>query len=79
MVRRVTACSEVKQFNYGAEVSSSSNSTSSCMQQTRNREPIHVQDEEGKTSWRSEPTPAEMVGDEVWIAEKFQSNPDRKI
>ena len=30
----------------------------------------------GKTSWRSEPTPVEMVGDEVWIAEKFQSNPD---
>ena len=26
--------------------------------------------------WRTEPTPVEMVGDEMWIAEKFQSNLD---
>ena len=31
---------------------------------------------ESKISWRAEPTPVEMVADEVWIAEKFQSNPD---
>ena len=23
-----------------------------------------------------EPTPVEMVADEVWVAEKFQSNPE---
>ena len=26
--------------------------------------------------WRTEPTPVEMVADEVWVAEKFQSNPE---
>ena len=30
----------------------------------------------GKTPWRTEPTPVEMVADEVWVAEKFQSNPE---
>ena len=25
---------------------------------------------------RTEPTPVEMVADEVWVAEKFQSNPE---
>ena len=28
----------------------------------------------GKTMWRTEPTAVEKVADEVWIAEKFQSN-----
>ena len=27
-----------------------------------------------KIAWRSEPTSVEKGGDEVWIAEKFQSN-----
>ena len=27
-----------------------------------------------KIPWRSEPTSVEKGGDEVWIAEKFQSN-----
>ena len=27
-----------------------------------------------KITWRSEPTNVEKFGDEVWIAEKFQSN-----
>ena len=26
--------------------------------------------------WRSEHTPVEIVGDDLWIAEKFQSNQD---
>ena len=26
--------------------------------------------------WRTEPTPVETVGDDLWIAEKFQSNRD---
>ena len=26
--------------------------------------------------WRTEHTPVEIVGDDLWIAEKFQSNPD---
>ena len=30
----------------------------------------------GKTLWRTEPTPVEMVADELWVAEKFQSNPE---
>ena len=30
----------------------------------------------GKTTWRAEPTSVEKAADEVWIAEKFQSNPD---
>ena len=29
-----------------------------------------------KIAWRSEPTSVEKGGDEVWIAEKFQSNPE---
>ena len=28
----------------------------------------------GETIWRSEPTNVEKLGDEMWIAEKFQSN-----
>ena len=31
---------------------------------------------ESKISWRAEPTSVEKAADEVWIAEKFQSNPD---
>ncbi len=30
----------------------------------------------GKTAWRTEPTAVEMVADEVWVEEKFQSNPE---
>ena len=30
----------------------------------------------GKTMWRAELTAVEKVGDELWIAEKFQSNSD---
>ena len=30
----------------------------------------------GKTQWRTEPTPVEKLADDLWIAEKFQSNPD---
>ena len=28
----------------------------------------------GKTTWRTEPTPVETLADDLWIAEKFQSN-----
>ena len=28
----------------------------------------------GKTTWRAEHTFVEKTGDEVWVAEKFQSN-----
>ena len=28
----------------------------------------------GKTHWRAEPTFVAMTGDDLWIAEKFQSN-----
>ena len=30
----------------------------------------------GKAHWRTEPTPVEKLADDLWIAEKFQSNPD---
>ena len=28
----------------------------------------------GDTNWRTEPTPVETLADELWLAEKFQSN-----
>ena len=28
----------------------------------------------GDTKWRTEPTPVEKLADELWLAEKFQSN-----
>ena len=28
----------------------------------------------GETKWRTEPTPVEKLADELWLAEKFQSN-----
>ena len=28
----------------------------------------------GETNWRTEPTPVEKLADELWLAEKFQSN-----
>ena len=31
---------------------------------------------EDDAAWRAEPTPVEKVADEVWLAEKFQSNSD---
>ena len=30
----------------------------------------------GKTRWRTEPTSVEKAADELWVAEKFQSNPE---
>ena len=30
----------------------------------------------GKTKWRPELTVVEKAGDEVWVGEKFQSNPE---
>ena len=77
MVRRVNVSSEVKSFWDGAEAKASLNRASSWMYSTRNRVTYPWSGwSEGKTSWRSEPTPVEMVGDELWIAEKFQSNPE---
>ena len=29
----------------------------------------------GETTWRTEPTTVETLADELWLAEKFQSNP----
>ena len=28
----------------------------------------------GETKWRTEPTPVEKLADELWLAEKFQTN-----
>ena len=28
----------------------------------------------GETNWRTEPTTVEMLADDLWIAEKFQTN-----
>lgn len=30
----------------------------------------------GKTKWRTEPTFVEMTADDLWLAVKFQSNPE---
>ena len=52
-------------------------SARSCMKMTRNRVTYPCPGWSGsKISWRSEPTAVEKVGDEVWVAEKFQSNSD---
>ena len=77
MVRRVYVCSEVKCLRHGAVGKPSVNSALSCMYKTRNRVTYPCPGwSSGKTGWRAEPTPVEKLADEVWIAEKFQSNPD---
>ena len=49
----------------------------SHLHQTRNRVTYPCPGwSEGNSSWRTEPTTVEMLADEVWIAEKFQSNPE---
>ena len=49
----------------------------SCMHRARNRVTYPCPGwSKGKTLWRAEPTSVEKAADEVWIAEKFQSNPD---
>ena len=77
MVRRVNVTSEVKDFRSGAEARASLNRASSWLYSTRNRVTYPCPGwSGGKTPWRSEHTSVEMAGDEVWVAEKFQSNPD---
>ena len=77
MVRRVNVTGKVKDLRSGAEARASLNRASSQLYSTRNRVTYPWSGwSEGKTSWRTEPTPVEMVGDELWIAEKFQTNPE---
>ena len=77
MVRRVNVTGKVKHLRCGAEAKASLNRASSQLYSTRNRVTYPWAGwSGGKTPWRTEPTPVEMVGDDLWIAEKFQSNPE---
>ena len=77
MVRRVCVCSKVKFLRNGAVTKVSFNRAFSYAYTTRNRVTYPCPGwSKGDTLWRTEPTPVEMVGDEMWIAEKFQSNSD---
>ena len=76
-VRRVAISGEVKYLRYGAEVKTSLNRARSQIWQTRNR--VIYPCPGGscrKRRWRTERTSVEKGGDEVWIGEKFQSNPE---
>ena len=76
-VRRVAGGGKVKWLSHGAEVKASVNSASSLQRQTRNRV---IYPWPGwsyrKRWWRSEHTSVEKGGDELWVGEKFQSNPE---
>ena len=76
-VRREAVTGEVKYLRYGAEGKPSLNRASSQWRQTRNRVIYPCPGWSGsKVPWRSEHTSVEKGGDEVWIGEKFQSNPE---
>ena len=75
MVRRVNVTGKVKVWSRSE--SESEKGAWSQLYSTRNRVTYPCPGwSAGKTSWRAEPTPVEMVADEVWVAEKFQSNPE---
>ena len=77
MVRRVIVCSKVKVFRTEAEARASLTRAKSCMHRARNRVTYPWSGwSDGKTSWRTEPTSVEKAADEMWLAEKFQSNPE---
>ena len=77
MVRRVNVTGKVKLLRSEAEAKASLKWALSRLYSTRNRVTYPCPGgSAGKTSWRAEPTPVEMVADEVWVAEKFQSNPE---
>ena len=76
-VRRVYVTSEVKVLSTGAEGKPSVNSAQSLLYTTRNRVTYPCPGWSGsKIPWRAEPTAVEKVGDELWVAVKFQSNSD---
>ena len=74
-VRRANVCSEVKQLSCGAEARASVNSANSYMHWARNQVTYPWAGWSwGKTQWRAEHTSVEKAGDDLWVAEKFQSN-----
>ena len=76
-VRRVYVCSKDKWLSHEPEVKTSLNRAHSCIYMTRNRVTYPWTGwSESKISWRTEPTYVEKCGDELWVAEKFQSNSD---
>ena len=76
-VRRVADAGKAKHFRCGAEARASLNRASSQHVQTRNRVIYPCPGwSESKISWRTERTSVEKGGDEVWVGEKFQSNPE---
>ena len=76
-VRRVTSSGKVKDRKSGAEGKPSLNRALSHCVYTRNRV---IYPWSGwscrKRWWRTEHTSVEKGGDELWIGEKFQSNPE---
>ena len=76
-VRRVAGTGKVKHWRCGAEGKPSLNRALSQYRQTRNRVIYPCPGWScRKRQWRSEHTSVEKGGDEVWVAEKFQSNPE---
>ena len=76
-VRRVTFTGEVKHLRCGAEGIPSLNRALSQYTQTRNRVIYPCPGWScRKRQWRTEATSVEKGGHEVWIGEKFQSNPE---
>ena len=76
-VRRVADAGKVKEWSSGAEAKASLNRASSQHVQTRNRVTYPCPGWSGsKIPWRTGSTSVEKGGNEVWIGEKFQSNPE---
>ena len=76
-VRRVAGAGKVKDYRSGAEGKPSLNRAYSQHRQTRNRVIYPCPGwSSRKREWRTEHTSVEKGGDEVWIGEKFQSNPE---
>ena len=76
-VRRVADTGKVKHLRCGAEGIPSLNRALSQYTQTRNRVIYPCPGWScRKRQWRTEATSVEKGGHEVWIGEKFQSNPE---
>ena len=74
-VRRAIVCCELKVLRTGGVARASLNRAFSSMQWARNRVTYPWSGwSESKISWRAEPTSVEKAADELWVAEKFQSN-----
>ena len=74
-VRRAIVRCELKVLRTGGVARASLNRAFSSVQWARNRVTYPWSGwSESKISWRAEPTSVEKAADELWVAEKFQSN-----